>query len=403
MEKTSQKKSEKAPDNKLTNKLKGSVKSLAPGVIFALFGIFTAVTVGIRTYQLMYIFEPDTGFYFIEQKNNITIPLFYAVAAASGILFLLFSYLSGELAKDKPLGKKNYFLAASSVILAVSLVINAMMVFSDIFNKYEEKMYVSVLEFFIETKTFPQVFEVGFALLAALYFVIVAVSFFTASSAHLSARVMSLMPVCWLICRLVGRFIRAVSFIHVSELFLEIIMIAFLMEFFMGCARILSGIGSKGQLHFTMGTGLCSAMLAFTVSLSRLFTYFFAGSAYLSAESPFEFCDIACALFIVVFLLSCVYNLSPKDRMEKLDRQENKEEVMRTVTVIPSSSASDDEAFKIAEEYSNRYMTESVTPLDVNNRGDISVNKAEESTFVVEPIIARGNENNNESKDNSNV
>ena len=64
-------------------KLKSSIKALNPDITFVLFAIFTAIALAIRTYQLQYIFEPDTGFYYMEMKHSFTIPLLYAVVAAS--------------------------------------------------------------------------------------------------------------------------------------------------------------------------------------------------------------------------------------------------------------------------------------------------------------------------------
>ena len=117
-------------------------------------------------------------------------------------------------------------------------------------------------------------------------------------------------------CRLISRFVRAVSFIHVSELFWELVMIVFLMLFFMGFARLMSGIGKEGKLPLTMGAGLCGAMVAFMVSLSRIITYFVASEEYLSADSPIELCDFGAALVAIMFLLSCVHDLSPKEEPE---------------------------------------------------------------------------------------
>ena len=215
----------------------------------------------------------------------------------------------------------------------------------------------SLSDFLVSSRGFPQLFEMVFALFAALYFIIVALSFYTGRQAYVSARVLSLMPVCWLMCRLISRFVRAVSFIHVSELFWELVMIVFLMLFFMGFARLMSGIGKEGKLPLTMGAGLCGAMVAFMVSLSRIITYFVAGEDYLSADSPIELCDFGAALVAIMFLLSCVHDLSPKADLEPADKP-----APAPAQPVPDAKTEkqkkDEEAFLIAEQYANRYIIE---------------------------------------------
>ena len=338
-------------------KLKSSIKALNPDITFVLFAIFTAIALAIRTYQLQYIFEPDTGFYYMEMKHSFTIPLLYAVVAASCLVFMVFSYLSKGLEQPKPLGEKNYFIATASLIFSVTLVIDGMVRFSELFNDYVDAGSSSLSDFLVSSRGFPQLFEMVFALFAALYFIIVALSFYTGRQAYASARVLSLMPVCWLMCRLISRFVRAVSFIHVSELFWELVMIVFLMLFFMGFARLMSGIGKEGKLPLTMGAGLCGAMVAFMVSLSRIITYFVAGEDYLSADSPIELCDFGAALVAIMFLLSCVHDLSPKADLEPADMP-----APAPAQPVPDAKTEkqkkDEEAFLIAEQYANRYIIE---------------------------------------------
>ena len=362
-------------------KIKNSVKAIGADVSFALFALFTAVVVGIRSYQLMYLFEPDTGFYLMESKGNFTIPLLYALVGASCIVFLLFGFLGAEFKKPKPLGEKNYYLATAAVLFAVSLVADGMLRFSDLFNQYEDEASETAGSFLTTTRSVPQAFEILFALLAALYFIIVAVSFYTGKPSYRSARVMSLTPVCWLMCRLISRFVRAVSFLHMSELFWELVMIVFLMIFFMGLARLMSGIGAEGKYSLTFGAGLCGAMCAFLVALSRVITYFVASGDYLSADSPIEVCDLGAAIFICVFLVSCAHDLSPKG--DAVEPAAQKVAASRPPEKTEQEKR-DDEAFLIADQYANRYLTEDSFDLD-NEPDDITATK---KTELVEPLVA---------------
>lgn len=351
-------------------KIKGSVKTLTPGVLFILFGIFTMFMIGFRAYLLMYVFEPDTGFYYIQNKDNIIIPVSYAVAAASCILYVVYCYLCPGFSKERSLGGKNYYLATASAVMSVTLVIDSMRNFSEMFNGFNESEIEVFSEYLVASKSVPLVFEILLALISALYFIILSVSHFTGSNAYLSARVMSLTPSCWFMCRLIVRFVKPISFINYSELFWEIVMVTLLMIFFMGFARITSNINKDGKFNFTAGVGFCGAMISAMISLSRIFTCILASPAYLSKSSPIEACDLPCAAFVIIFLISCIRDLSPKKKESKFDDDngsDNKTEQVRTVTVVPSSSA-DDEAFKIAEEYSNRYIKDtSAVPAATEN------------------------------------
>lgn len=335
-------------------KIKQASTALHPDIVLWLFAGFTAIAIGVRTYQMMYIFEPDTGFYFIEAKDNLTLPLLYALVGASCLLYLVLSFLSTRKKEFAAPEGKNYFMATGSVLFSITLVIDGMLRSSELFAQYGSE-YGGFWKFLIQTKSFPLLGEIVFALLAALYFVIVGVSYFKGNGAHKASKVMSLSPVCWLMFRLVRRFVRAVSFIRVSELFWELIMIALMMLFFLGFARIVSGVEEKGKFPATMGVGLCGSMVAFMVSLSRILTYLFAGTAYLSADSPIELCDFGAGVIACMFILSCLHNLQPKNARE--EKPAAAPAPAEPTTPMPAP-VREDEAFRIAEQYANRYITE---------------------------------------------
>ncbi|MBR1810704.1 MAG: hypothetical protein IJ766_03505 [Clostridia bacterium] len=340
--------------------LRGAVKTLSPDASLILFGVFTVLMIAIRAYQLMYIFEPDTGFYFIEQKNHFTIPLLYAVAVISFAIYLIVSYISGKTPEGKAPAGKNYYLATASVVFAVTLVADAMLCFSKVFNLYDSAIYPTFKQFLSETKSAPIIMEVVCALLAALYFIIVAVSYFTGNQAFKSSKVLSVAPVCWCIFRLIGRFIRAESFIHTSELFWEMAAATFLMLFFLEFARIMSDVDGKNKLNIAVGFGLCGAASAFMLFFSRIIAYVFAGDAYITESSPIEFCDFGAALLVVIFLLSCVHDLTVRvHAQESAPAAEPTQEAPKQPL-----KPSDEEVFRIADEYSNRYLRDEPINID---------------------------------------
>ena len=342
-------------------RFRGKVKAIDPKMLFVLFGIFTAIMAAIRTFQLMYLFEPDTGFFFIEKEDSIAIPLLYTVAAVSFVIYFVLSHLSAKIPAGRPPEGKNYYLAVSSVVYAVSLVSTAMIHFSELFDLYDSRSWDSLSAFFKETQALPRVLEIGCALLAALYMIVVAVSYFIGKKSYGSVKAMAVFPIGFYIFRLVGRFIRAQSFLSVTELFWELAATTLLMLFFLEFARIMSGTDGEDKLHFAFGLGLSGASASLMIFISRFATYVFAGSAYLTDDSAVEFCDLGAALLVIVFLLSCVFDLKAKESESKdlvlptpSASAEKKEE---PALPSPDPRSEEDEAFRIADEYSNRYIT----------------------------------------------
>ncbi|MBQ6163101.1 MAG: hypothetical protein IK118_00175 [Clostridia bacterium] len=342
-------------------RFRGKVNAIDPRMLFVLFGIFTVIMAAIRAFQLMYLFEPDTGFFFIEKENSIAIPLLYTVAAVSFAIYFILSHLSAKIPEGVPPQGKNYYLAVSAVIYAVSLVATAMIHFSEIFDLYDSREWDSMGVFFKETQSLPRVLEIAFAMLAALYMIVIAVSYFLDKKAYDGVKVMSVFPIGFYIFRLMGRFIRAQSFLSVTELFWEIVAAVLMMLFFLEFARIMAGAEGKDKLHFAFGLGLAGASASLMIFISRLAAYIFAGSAYLTDDSAVEFCDFGAALLVIVFLLSSVFDLKAKEHPTKdlVIDQPTATPVVPEAKPVPSPDprSDEDEAFRIADEYSNRYIS----------------------------------------------
>ena len=158
-----------------------------------------------------------------------------------------------------------------------------------------------------------------------------------------------------------GRFIRAQSYLSVTELFWEIAAATLMMLFFLEFARIMADAEGKDKLHFAFGLGLSGASVSLMIFISRFVAYVFAGSAYLSDDAVVEFCDFGGALIVIVFLLSTVLDLKAKEHKNKdLVIDQPSAEVAPPAeekTATPDPRSDEDEAFRIADEYSNRYIT----------------------------------------------
>ncbi len=74
-----------------------------------------------------------------------------------------------------------------------------------------------------------------------------------------------------------------------------------------------------------------------------------------------EFCDFGAALLVIVFLLSSVFDLKAKEHPTKdlVIDQPTATPVVPEAKPVPSPDprSDEDEAFRIADEYSNRYIS----------------------------------------------
>ena len=97
-----------------------------------LFGAFAAALVlalPLRTYQLFFLIDPETGFF---EKTNFTVPLLYVLLILAGIVFVFFSYFPKDMPfENVPKGGKAF--AVLSFLIAVALIIDAGIQTSEIF------------------------------------------------------------------------------------------------------------------------------------------------------------------------------------------------------------------------------------------------------------------------------
>ena len=74
--------------------LKGKVSAISPMIILCVFAAGLVVALPLRTYQLMRLIEPESGFY---ASSSATIPALYILLAALTAALVLLSYLSGQM------------------------------------------------------------------------------------------------------------------------------------------------------------------------------------------------------------------------------------------------------------------------------------------------------------------
>jgi len=145
-------------------------------------------------------------------------------------------------------------------------------------------------------------FESIFGIIACVYFIVFALSYFNDKADFTSYKVLALAPLFWAMCKMITRFMTKISFINVSELMLEMLELALVMLFFMSFAKISSDVADKGEFKKLVSYGMPAAMLAAVIGVSRLVITLCGKRDRLPSELGFSVTDPAFAFFAIVYI-----------------------------------------------------------------------------------------------------
>lgn len=250
-------------------KLKGSVQFFTPKKLGIIYCVSLIVCVALRIYHVLNLIEPQTGFFY---KTNFTVPLFYTVFAVSIILILIGAYLSKNnsvlspetVNSDKVTGIISIFMSLAFFLdFGYSFV---MAVDSETAYSYTASESFSAL---MSSGSLPRKIQMVFAILSCLYFLIFAITVLSKKYKG-QMKILSLSTVFWGIGRLITLFINKISFVEVSDLFLEITATAFITLFFFSFCECLSGVyGEEAQWRIT-GVGLPASLCCFVIQIPRI-------------------------------------------------------------------------------------------------------------------------------------
>ncbi len=300
-------------------KIQGTVQKINP--LYALFGAVGLLCAAIpfRTYQLLALIESDTGFF---KETNWSVYVLYGAC----ILVFLVTYILIFLAKDVPesraVYRKNKPLAVVSMVLGVGISADAITALAN--TILSSQGFSAQLESFV-----PTLLQGVFGVLSVVYIFIFGISYFDGRTAYSRYKLLALCPVIWAAARLITRFVKKISYVNVSDLVLELFGIAFMMIFFMGFARICSGLANKRSMRSVVSAGIVSAFLCGLANIPRLIAIVTANGSKLAGDYPFSLCDLAFSLFAVCYILNAVNSAQKNDALELL---ENSEEDISPIT-----------------------------------------------------------------------
>ncbi len=299
---------------KIKNNYELSLKPLYIGFIVA-----AVVCVVLRIIQTARFIDPETGFTVGGAALSL---LLYAVIAAFTVFSLVTSFLSKQCSEFACIGSKNFLLGCVTAFFGVTLSYDCLYSLFSAFESLSASTSMSGVKGLMSTGSLPLAVQSFFAFFASFYVYILASGFFRGTDKASGHKLLALAPVGWAAFRLIHRFIRQISYIEVSDLFLELIMLGLAVMFFVAFAQVNSGVYSDGFTWRISGFGFPAALIALTLSLTRLVFSFVSGGSFINPEHPFNIADFAFSIFVIVMLFVLRKHLS-ENTMDEIQKEVN--------------------------------------------------------------------------------
>lgn len=294
-------------------------KSIASGfgIGVIIMAIAAVVALPIRTMQFFTVLEGESGFY---READWSVYLLYGVLALSIVAILVYGifsrkrlYYSLEVSKRPGMGVIS-MAAALGVLLDAAFCITSVMKIEEISSGLSTANYV---EGMTQGDGVILTAEAVFAVFTSIYLVVLGFSYLSGKTNGSEYRLISLAPVIWSIFRLVYRFKRTISFVRVSDLLFEMIMICFMIMFFFAFAQVNSRVGGKGNEWKIAAYGIPAALLALVCFIPRFIVTITGNAQLLYSYSAAEYCDFGVALFIISAVLTRVTDKLPEAKNEE--------------------------------------------------------------------------------------
>ncbi len=310
-------------------KITGKFEKINP--LISLYVVFGLMAVGMvfRMYQLLNIIESDTGFYRVQDWS------IYVMYALCGLAVVV-PYILTTLAKNVPASKspfrKNMLMAVGSVVFAVGIVLDVVSSLST-FLLNAKGFAAAGLSFMgtIDQGQAPLLIGTVFGVFAAIYMLIFGISYIDGRTTYSQYKFMAITPLFWAMSRIVVRFVRKIAYVNVSDLMLELFMLAFMMIFLLNFARISSGLANNKAMRTVFASGFVSIFFCTVTNLPRLLMVLTANGKALPDEYPFSLCDLGFAIFVFAYIINAMKYAKENDALELLGEEAKSEpDIMET-------------------------------------------------------------------------
>lgn len=280
---------------KFKEKLDVSLKPLIS--LFCCAGLVCAV---LRAIQMAKYIDPETGFYTGGTAVKIVL---YAILIVASLIFLCLSYVSSDSGKISFYKVQNKSMAFASALMGFAMFYDCY----DSLKNCVNDIYYSGTGSYTTAMTsgvLPSLLQSFFALLSGIFFLILAKDLIRGTARASKKKFLATMPVWWAGARLIYRFVRKISFMEVSDLLLELLMIACMLLFFMALSQVVTGVYSDGFRWRIFAYGYIAALFSVTISLPRLIFSFISNGAFVNSLHQFSLADFIFAIFTIIYILS---------------------------------------------------------------------------------------------------
>lgn len=275
-------------------------------LLLGLFSLSILLVLPVRVYQFLRVIEPGTGFY---ENPDFSVPVLYGLLALFGGAMLVISFINRRKIFFSTTVRKSPGLGVIALATAGTFFADAVIMYQNFTSLHygtAQNMGGETTYGIMKSGALPMLFEAVFAIFAAIFFIVLGVAYISGKSNGSQFKLLAITPLAWSICRILHRFMRTISFVNVSDLLFELLMIVFLMIFFMAFAQLISGVNHKGADWKLVGFGLPAALLCLLCFVPRAVILAMGKGDLLTNLSPPEYCDLAIAVFILAFILSKV-------------------------------------------------------------------------------------------------
>lgn len=294
-------------------KIKGSHSKPHPSTLITVAALSLCALLPLRVYHVTSIIDPETGFF---TDSSFTVPLFYILGGAVIIALLALSYINDKANRTRNCAVKSKLLGVISAVTAISIMygsVTSISGFTKLSSEYSLLLHkVTFAAYLTQSGATALLLESVFGILSGIFFCIYAISCFSDKMKLSSVRIISAAPVAWAICRIVYRFIEKISFVNVSDLLLELIMLVFIIMFLLAFAQVITDVSPEISAWRLYGCGLPAAVTAFVVSAPKLFLMIVGHPELIVEGYSFELCDLMLAIFIPVFLYNTATAKAPE-------------------------------------------------------------------------------------------
>lgn len=288
-------------------------KGLGTGAAF--FAAAAVIAVILRTVQFFTVIEENqTGFYI---ANNWSVYLLYIVLAAFALSSVVLGFINRKKLDYDREAKKRPILGAVSLVAGVGAFTDGLGSILKVLSNHApivEYTYDGAAIWNTDKIIFFA--EAAFATLSAIFFLALGLSLISGKTNGSEHKLISLSPVLWCIVRMIFRFSRTISYLKVSDLTFELLMLVFSVLFFMAFAQVNASIDCKNCEWKLAGYGLPAALLAILCFVPRVIVTLSGRTGLLYEYSPVDFCDLTTAAFIITAVFTRL-----TDRVEKPEEE----------------------------------------------------------------------------------